>query len=87
MLHAWDGLELKIDTKLDQNLLLEPVFPEELELHTETMAGSFPFDSLGLGLASIGSPGDGGIHGGQVMVVIMVVMVVLAMIVLGYSQR
>ena len=42
-----------------------PVFPEESELRTETMAGSFPSDSLGWGLASIGSPGYGGIHGDQ----------------------
>ena len=55
------------------------------------MAGSFPSDSLGLGLASIGSPGDGGTqgdHGGLVDecgdgdhgtgIVVMVLMVTIA---------
>ena len=61
---------------------MEPVFPEESELRTETMAGSFPSDSLGLGLASIGSPGDFGGLGDVVVegeddgyIVIMVIMV------------
>ena len=60
MLQAWDGLDLKIETKSNQNMLGKPVSPEESELRIETMAGSFPSDSLGLGLASIGSPGDSG---------------------------
>ena len=51
------------------------------------MAGSFPSDSLGLGLASIGSPGYGGTHGddgshvgecGDGAHVVMVLMVTIA---------
>ena len=77
----------KSKTKLNSTLLLEPVFPEGSELRTETMAGSFPSDSLGLGLASIGSPGDVVVMVIRVvMVVFMIAMVVILMRGMGYSQ-